>query len=458
MESRAMARLLGRPALQAAIALLSSALMVSAAFAAEERVGDRLFLVRDKPGTPTQFQMIVYAGCLDEADGKCRGLAHYLEHLVLIGRNPEHKDAAVRFFTDGYANGTTSQRATIYIHSAPAREDGPKADLERLFGFYAARLKDFAITAEDAVRERNVVLQEHDWRVAGRPFPRFARMLDRALLPDHPAGQWTIGTKEDIDAFTLDDARAFHSNWYALNNATFVIRGDIEPVALKDIAARALTGLTARRLPPRARLQEPPVVVERKDFRAEDSQIRRAGLYVKKLFRMEEPDLATNRAARQIVLSYLQSRLPGSPYDVIVDRAKLAAGQPLVALTRVAPKTFALTVGADVTSETEPDKLLAAIESYFEALATNGISAQTITRLQTRFAEARANADKDPALVYSRLVAWLAQGGRYEDMAAWPQRVAAVSPGDVAAVLQGLSGPGRVVTGILTAPKTEPKP
>jgi zinc protease len=453
-----MARPIGRPALQTALVLLLSTLLMSAAFAAEERVGDRLFLVRDKPGTPTQFQMIVYAGCLDEADSKCRGLAHYLEHLVLVGRNPEHKDAAVRFFADGYANGTTSPRATVYIHSAPAREDGPKADLEMLFGFYAARLKDFSITAEDAARERNVVLQEHDWRVAGRPFLRFARMLDRALLPDHPSGQWTIGTKEDIDAFTVDDARTYHRNWYALNNVTFVIKGDIEPAALKDIADRALTGLAPRRLPPRARLLEPQIVIERKDVREEDATVRRAGLYVKKLFRMEEPDLAANRAARQIVLNFLHSRLPGSPYDVIVDRAKLAAGQPFIGLTRVAPKTFALTVGADVTPDTEPDKLLAAIESYLDALATNGIPAQTIARLQTRFAEGRANADKDPALVYSRLVAWLSQGGRYADMVAWPQQIAAVSPGDVATVLQGLAGPGRVVTGILSPTKAEPKP
>ena len=108
-----MARPVGRPALQAAFALLLSALLTPTAFGAEERVGDRLFLVRDKPGTPTQFQMIVYAGCLDEAGGNCRGLAHYLEHLVLVGRNPEHKDAAVRFFADGYANGTTSPRARM---------------------------------------------------------------------------------------------------------------------------------------------------------------------------------------------------------------------------------------------------------------------------------------------------------------------------------------------------------
>jgi predicted Zn-dependent peptidase len=158
--------------------------------AAEQRLGEHLFLVRDEPGTPTRFQMIVGAGCIDEAGGECRGLAHYLEHLILVGRNPEHKEIAQRFFPDGYSSGLTSRRATVYAHTMPARAEGPSADLEKLFAFYAARLKNFTISDADAERERNVVRQEHDWRVASKPFVALARKLDRLLIPDHPAGQW----------------------------------------------------------------------------------------------------------------------------------------------------------------------------------------------------------------------------------------------------------------------------
>ena len=448
-----MARPLGRSALQAVLALLLTVLVLPAAFAAEERISERLFLVRDKPGTATQFQMIVHAGCLEEANGQCRGLAHYLEHLVLVGRNPEHKDAGVRLIPDGAMNGWTTQRSTRYWHSAPAREAGPKADLELLFNFYAARLKDFSITPEDAVRERNVVRQEHDSALASRPFPRFASMLTRALLPDHPAGQMVIGTKEDIAAFTLDDARTFHRTWYALNNTVFVVKADIEPAALKDIADRALADVATRQLPPRARLAAPAFAVERKDFREQDAQITRAGVYVRKLFRMEEGDLAANRAARQIVLSFLQSRLPGSPHDVIVDKANLGVVQIVTSLARVAPKIYALTMAGNVAPDADPDKLRLAIESYIDALAGNGIPAATITRLQTRFADARVNADKDPSAVYSRLIGWLVQESRYEDLAQWPQRIAAVTPADVASVLQGFSSPARIVTGILEPAK-----
>ena len=437
--------------------LLALALLASfAASAAEERVDQRLYLVRDKPGSPSQFQMIVGAGCIDEKYGECRGLAHYLEHLVLVGRNPDHKEIALRFFPDAVSNGWTSQRATVYLHTMPAREEGPRADLEKLFAFYAARLKDFTISAADAERERSVVRQEHDWRIASRPFSRLARKLDRLLIPDHPAGQWVIGTAPDIDKFTLDDARAFHRAWYAVNNVNFVVLGDIDPASLKDIAERALAGLQPRSLPLRDNAGQPAFVVERQDIVEEDATIQRAGLYFKKLMRIEEGDVLATGAVRTLVTNFLTSRLPGSLYDALVDQGKLVSGAHSVSFARVAPKTFTLTIGASVAADVAPERLLAAITAYVEELATAGISAETIERLKTRFAEARATADKDPRQVYSRLVGWIAGRNSYDNLALWPKRIAAVTPEQVAVMLKGFSAPGRIVTGTLVPAKETP--
>jgi zinc protease len=418
-----------------------------AAAAGEERLGERLFLVRDKPGTPTRFHMIVGAGCTDEPGGKCRGLAHYLEHLLLVGRNPEHKEIALRFFPDGSSNGWTSHRATVYAHSIPAREEGPRADLEKLFAFYAARLNDFSISDADAERERSVVRQEHDWRVGGKPFVRLARKLDRLLLPDHPSGQSVIGTAEDIDGFRLDDARAFHRAWYAINNVDFAIMADIDPAVLKDIADRALAGLEARALPPRAFTKQPTIVNGRTDIVERDATIQRPAVYFKKLIRIAEADVHTIGAVRTLVANFLASRLPGSLHDVIVDKTSLAAAGPAVGLIRVAPQTFMLTVGAEAAPDVAPETLLAAITAYVEQPAS--LSPETLARLQARFAEARAAADKDPRQVYARLVGWLAGRSRYEQLAILPQRMAAVSPEHAAIMLTGLAGPGRIVTGTL---------
>jgi predicted Zn-dependent peptidase len=425
------------------------------ASAAEERLGEHLYLVRDRPGSPTHFQMIVGAGCTDEKDGDCRGLAHFLEHLVLVGQNPEHKDVALRFFPDGSSNGWTSPRATVYTHSMPAREEGPRADLEKLFGFYAARLKDFSISDADAARERQVVHQEHDWRVASKPFVRLTRKLDRLLLPDHPSGQWVIGNVEDIDNFSLAEAHTFHRAWYAINNVDFVVLADIEPAALKEIADRALAGLAPQMLPARGFARQPSIVDERTHVVEQDTSVKRAGVIFKKLVRIEEGDLYASGAVRALVASFLSSRLPGGLYDEIVDKGKLTTGAPSVSIGRAAPNTLTLTIGADVARDVAPERLLAAINAYVDGLGRSVIPPETLTRIKTRFADGRATADKDPRQIYGRLTGWLAARNRYENLALWPQQIAQVSPERVAAILQGLSSPGRIVTGTL-APAGSP--
>jgi zinc protease len=434
------------------VALLAAALfalLASGARAAEERIGERLFLVRDKPGTSTHFHMIVNAGCADEVDGRCRGVAHYLEHLVLAGRNPGQEAPAVRIIADGSANGWTRQRATAYLHTVPPRANGPRADLETLFGFYAARLQDFHISDEEAARERNVVAQEHAWRVGSRPFLRFARKLERMVMPH------LSEARTDVDAVTVENARAFHRNWYAINNVSFAVKGDVEPSALKEIAGRALAGLAPRTLPRRAAMRPPEMTCERTDIREEETTIKRPGVILIKLVRIEEPDAVAGRAARSVLISFLRSRLAGSPYDALVDREPLAAGLPGVSIERVAPRIYKLTINASAAPDVAPERLLAAIERYVQGLASAGIPEATITRLKNRYAQARASADQDPAQVYARLIGWIASRAPYGDLAKWPQHIAAVTPGDVELILKGLAGPGRIVTGIL-APAAQP--
>ena len=206
--------------------------------------------------------------------------------------------------------------------------------------------------------------------------------------------------------------------------------------------SRALAGLAPRPLPPRAFAKQPAIVIGRTDIVEQDAGIRRPGLYFKKLIRMEEGDVYAMGAARTLVTSFLASRLPGSLFDVIVDKGKLATGNPSISLSRVASKTFTLTIGADAAPDVAPETLLAAVTGYVEQLAPCGLSAEMLARLKTRFAEGQAAADRDPRLTYNRLVGWLAGRNRYEQLALLPQRVAAVSPEQVASGAHGALGAG----------------
>ena len=427
----------------AVLAVVCSIFSASAA----DRVSERVLLVRDKPGTQTKFHMIINAGCLDEADGQCRGLAHYLEHLVLVGRNPEHRDSAMRMFGDGGANGWTNLRETVYLHNVPARSEGPRADLEKLFSFYAARLKEFSISEDEALRERNVVLQEHDWRVQSQPYRLAGRDVWRKVLPDHPSGQWTIGTREDIKAFTLDQARAYHRNWYGVNNAWFVVSGDVEPALLKEIADKALAGLEPKVLPGRNFARRPEFGTERIDQVISGAQFRVPQAWVIRLVRMAEPDRAKNRAARAILMAFLHSELPGSPTDVLVRDKKLAASIAGVWNGRVAPETFALDIEANAAPDVQTVALREAIIGYVDTLGSgDALSDAVVERLKARMLRNLEQTAKEPAREYRQLITWLANRNTLDELKAWPATAAAVTGQDVRDIAKAFAGQGRTVT------------
>jgi zinc protease len=103
-----------------AVLLIIASLSTVVAQSPERLIRDRVFLVEDRKANTIEFNMLVLAGCGDGAENDCKGIAHYLEHLVLVGRNAQHGDQAMRFFTDGGSNGFTSMKTTRYVHSFPA--------------------------------------------------------------------------------------------------------------------------------------------------------------------------------------------------------------------------------------------------------------------------------------------------------------------------------------------------
>jgi len=417
----------------------------------EIRVAERVFLVRDRAGTPTEFQMIVNAGSADEPGGISRGIAHYLEHLILVGRNAQNADIALRFLPDARSNGWTNQRATGYTHSVPARKEGPRETLEKLFSFYSARLRDFEVSPEDAARERNVVLQEHDWRLGSSASARFSRRLDLALFDKHPLGHWPIGPREEIAKLQIEDAKAFHGAWYHINNVWFVIKADIEPDDLKRLVSKYLADAEPKPLPPRASANAFDLAPRFEHLSERDAQSETARVTYRKLFRFEESNEFAGRAVANVLSSLLSTQLPHSLHDVIVEQKKLSYTTPGISISRMGDQIYQLSISAQPAPGIAPSVLIEALSGYVNGLSTVEFSERNIGRIKTRIEDSRTSVDGDPARVYSRLANWLAAGFTYEELSAYPARVKAVTPADIRSLAIAAASGGRVVTGILSA-------
>ena len=83
---------------------------------------------------------------------------------------------------------------------------------------------------------------------------------------------------------------------------------------------------------------------------------------------MEEDDVYAIGAVRMLITNFLASRLPGSLYEALVDKGKVAVGSPSITLARVAPKSLTLTIGAAASPDVSPETLLAAIADYVNHL------------------------------------------------------------------------------------------
>ncbi len=61
-----------------------------------------------------------------------------------------------------------------------------------------------------------------------QPYGRFYEAIQTLSYTTHPYRRTTIGTIEDLDAATVQDAQNFHRTFYRPDNATLIVVGDFE--------------------------------------------------------------------------------------------------------------------------------------------------------------------------------------------------------------------------------------
>ena len=413
-----------------------------------QKISDRVYLIPDAKAKTIDFQMIVNAGCYDEANNNCQGIAHYLEHIILVGRNAGTNDIAFRFFPDAYANGWTNNSATAYIHKVPLKNGSAEPILEKLFDFYAKRLNDFEVSISDAERERKIVRQEYDWRYASKPETLFLLAASALEIPQHPYDQSAAGTPESIDAFTIEQVKAFHQRWYSKDNVSFVITGNIEPEKLKQLSQKALDTVPNRPIPTHDWKAMPNYKNEIVSKTGADKQTERTKIYMSKIIKIDDKDEFQTQAAQNILYSFLSSKLTDSPYSVLVERKLLASDVSAYIQKRV-PGVYEFGISATLADEASTEQLTEAMTDYTSQFSKLQISDATLLRLKKRYADGWRESLDNAEQITSRLASWIARDLPYGELAQIPERVESVSLSDIKTQIQAVSNEGRIVFAIL---------
>ncbi|MBW1879402.1 MAG: insulinase family protein, partial [Deltaproteobacteria bacterium] len=222
--------------------------------------GLTLKVVPDHAAPVVAYQTWIGVGSADEVEGKT-GLAHLFEHLMFKGTDGYEDgefDAQMTALGAEGLNAWTWLDQTVYIEAAPTTA------LDTVAGLEALRLDGLILDEETFTSEREVVINERRLGVDNSPEGKLDEMVMAEAFTHHPYGWPTLGWMEDLEGMTLEDAQAFYRKWYAPDNATVILVGDVDPAAARAVVERHYGSLRPSGVERHPRPEEPVQAAQRR--------------------------------------------------------------------------------------------------------------------------------------------------------------------------------------------------
>ncbi|MFQ5785132.1 MAG: M16 family metallopeptidase [Alphaproteobacteria bacterium] len=409
--------------------------------------GLQVVVVTNHRAPVVMHQVWYRVGAADDPVGKS-GLAHFLEHLMFKGtktRGPgEFSQIVAR--NGGNENAFTSQDYTGYFQKVA------KDRLELVMSLEADRMANLALSDENVLPERDVVLEERRSRIDNEPAALLSEQVSAAQYLAHPYRIPVIGWAHEIGALTTADALAFYRRHYAPDNAILIVVGDITANELRPLAERTYGQLPAHEIAPRRRPQEPPQRAARRVV-LRDARVRQPAWNRSYLAPSQHAGATEQAYPLQILAEILGGGTTSRLYRSLVVEQGIAAAAGAwydgVAFDLTRFGFYATpSQGVDVA------ELEAGVESEIAKLLTHGITEDELERVKQRVL-AQAIYARDSFYIAARAFGEaLTAGLAVEDVENWPERIAAVTVEQVNATARAVLRPETSVTGLLLPDET----
>jgi len=210
-------------------------------------------IVQEDHRSPVVVSQIWYKiGGIDEPRG-ITGVSHVLEHMMFKGteKHPSGEFSRIIAENGGRENAFTSRDYTAYFQTLE------KSRLPIAFELEADRMRNLTLDEKEFRKEIQVVMEERRLRTEDKPEGKLFEQFSSTAYKVHPYGNPIIGWMEDLKALTIDDVASWYRRWYAPNNATLVVVGDVEPKAVMALAKEHFGPIPRQELEPSVLPAEP---------------------------------------------------------------------------------------------------------------------------------------------------------------------------------------------------------
>jgi zinc protease len=198
-------------------------------------------------------------GSRHERPGKT-GLAHLFEHLMF--GETENLGSGV-FDRKLEENGAETNAAT-WVDWTYYHELLPSDRFKLAVKLEAERMHRLVLREPQVASEKEVVANERRYRVDDDVEGVANELLYKTAFEQHSYRWPTIGWMEDIQGFTPEDCVDFYRTYYAPNNATVVVVGDVRERDLLPAMAEAYGAIPRQVIPAEDIVPETPQLAERR--------------------------------------------------------------------------------------------------------------------------------------------------------------------------------------------------
>jgi zinc protease len=343
----------------------------------------------------------------------------------------------------GNENAFTSTDYTGYFQRVPREQ------LAKMMEFEADRMTGLVLKDENVLPERDVVLEEFNMRIANNPEARLSEQIMAALYLNHPYGRPVIGWRQEIEKLDREDALAFYRRFYAPNNATLLIAGDVDIKEVRPLAERTFGQIAPQpAIPPRRMRPQEPVPAAPRTVTLSDPRVEQTGLRRYYLV----PSATTAAKGESPALDVL-AQLMGNGSNSYLYRA-LVIDKPLAVSASASYQGTALddtqfTISVSPKPGIEFTAVEQAVDAVIAEVAQNAVPAADLERVKTQLIAEAIYAQDNQATLARWYGAAITTGLSIDDVRGWPDRIRAVTGEQVRAAAQKWLDRKRSVTGYL---------
>lgn len=330
-----------------------------------------VLLVSDPQAVKSLSALVVPVGSLEDPDSH-PGLAHFLEHMTLMGSKhypqPDSLSEFLKLHGGSHNASTAPYRTAFYLE---VENDALQGAVDRLADAIAEPLLD----KKYADRERNAVNAELTM-ARSRDGMRMAQVSAETINPAHPGARFSGGNLETLsdkpNSPVYESLLAFRDKYYSANLMKAVIYSNKPLPELAQIAAQ-----TYGRVPNKS-IERPEITVPVVTDAQKGIVIHYVPALPRKVLRVEfriDNNSAQFRSKTDELITYLiGNRTPGTLSDWL-QKQGLVEGIRADSDPVVNGNSGVLAISATLTDKglANRDRVVAAIFSYLDMLRQKGV-------------------------------------------------------------------------------------